>query len=437
MKRKTITAIHTEINNIPLLTLKKRPRKKLEITSLTSSVPFPLCKAILFHISSFLVPEKTSNLHEFLKSLRNDTLILHKISKKIREQNPINIIIRHSLDNFSRPMGLNTAHWEYLLASKTRETFLSALDLLETRFLYWYNKWPYLRVFHGNAMRLWKMTQEDLDWVALVFKHDSCGSRRVGMSCSTHELAWAAMVCHPPSEDVNVMPYYVSPPHHKVRESQRQENEFISIQKKNNKKQCAIIVKKVTNWPIVFFERTLTFKHFSTNLNVTEFTQDIQDSMKKEMFDMIFDKEFGEKIKLRSHDHNDENALRLLLISNCDKFVGEKSLKKWRETDMYKAFVLHVEEQYTSHLRMEWYIYLKGVVHILISSLGSKLHVKPLEMALDKYLQNFEMENNLEDIGRNWLESNDVKRVIDTLEKMICSCGNLAAQTCILFMCAK
>ena len=98
MKRKTIDVIQKKINEAKtppvtgpsrydsVHTLKKHPRLewRFETTSLTpgQNTPFPLCKDVLFHISSFLVPEKTSNLQDFLKSLRNDTLILNKISKK-------------------------------------------------------------------------------------------------------------------------------------------------------------------------------------------------------------------------------------------------------------------------------------------------------------------------------------------------------------------
>ena len=219
MKR-TILSIKEEINHVLIpafsdLPKQKRPRnkkewieqhelltKKLDSIKTSSSRIFS-CKDVLFYICTFLVPRKTSDFKEFLISLREETLVLRKVSKTIKIH--VSAIVRQAIENFVAPLGHHQpAHFKYLLQQKStkQENFLKALDLMEAKFLSMDNKWPYARVSRKKAKQVWNLDEDDLLWSGVQFTCDKSYKETKRFSCATYIMSWVAMTCHYPCEEM-------------------------------------------------------------------------------------------------------------------------------------------------------------------------------------------------------------------------------------------
>ena len=141
---------------------------------------------ILFTISEFLIPRKTSDFKEFLVTLREGTLVLKKVSKTFKVR--VYALLRRSIQNFIPPLNIFPPQYNFLMTTDNKTDFLRSLDVLEAQFMYMDNKWPYSRVLRVKARRIWSLHENDFDWSGITFDMND--------SCKTCLISWVAMTCH-------------------------------------------------------------------------------------------------------------------------------------------------------------------------------------------------------------------------------------------------
>ena len=140
---------------------------------------------MLLTISSFLIPQKTSDFKEFLCTVREKTLVLRKVSKPFKMN--VYILLRRSIENFISPNNIRPSQYIQLINAWNKNDFLKALDVLEASFMYIDNMWPYANVSYCDARLIWRLDENDFQWFDVVFENNGF--------CSKYILSWVAMTC--------------------------------------------------------------------------------------------------------------------------------------------------------------------------------------------------------------------------------------------------